>query len=80
MEQDIVKKTVFHQFVSKFNAIDTKILSLSALLVNNKKIMRKRLRVLIKRYLILLGWSTRKVDDTFYLTETLEKLNIDENR
>ena len=42
--------------------------------------MRKRLRVLIKRYLILLGWSTRKVDDTFYLTETLEKLNIDENR
>ena len=77
MDDDVQKKTVFNQLVTNFNTIDTKMPSTSGLITKTQinMILKRRLRILAKRYLILVGWPRRLII-TQKITEIENKISI----
>ena len=76
MDDDVQKKTVFNQLVTNFNTIDTKMPSTSGLITKTQinMILKRRLRILAKKYLILVGWSRRLII-TQKITEIENKIS-----
>ena len=74
VDNDVVEKTVYDKVVIKVNATDNKIANSSGLvtktqMVNANTVLVRRLKMLMKRYLILMRWSKRLIT-----TQKLQKL------
>ena len=67
VENYSVKKTVYDKLVTKVNGIDTKIPTTSGLVnktqhvLNKQDLEKKKLKMLTKRYVALVGWSRRLI-------------------